>query len=95
MSQPPPQGGTFHPSTVEIVMPEYVQMPLPDTGIRLVVSAVWYGQQKACTVRATTDVPSDQFSHQIDGADVTGLFTLEELRTAMETLLGELLDRLG
>lgn len=68
-------------------MPEFTQLPLPGMPVRFVVSAVWESGDRPCTVRATLDVPSDQFSSQIIGYDTEGRMTLDELQAAMETLL--------
>lgn len=68
-------------------MSKSVQFPLPGMPLRVVVSAVWESAERPCTIRATVDVPSDDYSSQIIGADTEGRMTWDELQGAMETLL--------
>lgn len=68
-------------------MPEFVQLQLPGMPVRIVVSAVWESAERPCTIRATIDAPSDQYSSQIIGTDTTGKMTPDELQGAMETML--------
>jgi len=75
-------------------MPEFVQPTLPGMPVRIVVSAVYEDATRPCTVRATLDTPTDQFSSQITGFDTEGRMTLDELESVMCTLLSELLDGL-
>ena len=70
-----------------------VQLPLPGMPIRIVVSAIWESAERSCTIRATVDAPSDQFSNQIVGTDTEGSMTWEELSGAMETLLAHVMDQ--
>lgn len=87
-----PAGVVVSSITVEVTMPEFVQLPLPGMPIRFIVSAVWEDPARPCTIRATKDVPSDQFDSQITGFDTEGLMTLDELQGAMETLLSALFN---
>ena len=77
-------------------MSKSVQPPLPGTGIRIVVSAVWYGADRPCSIRATADTPSDEFATQVVGWEVTDYFTAEELCDALglmhDRLVHEILD---
>lgn len=73
-------------------MPEFVQLALPGFPVRIIVSALWESADRPCTIRATADAPSDQFSSQVVGVDTEGLMTWEELQDAMETLLAHVLN---
>jgi len=68
------------------------QLVLPGMPIRIIVSAVWESADRPCTVRATVDVPSDQFASTMEGSDLSGLMTFEELRQVMEDMLITILD---
>lgn len=68
-------------------MLEFTQLQLPGMPVRIVVSAVWESADRPCTVRATVDAPSDQYSSQVIGSDTEGLMTWDELGAAMELLL--------
>lgn len=76
-------------------MPEFVQLVLPGMPVRIVVSALWESPTRPATVRATVDVPSDQFSSQMAGFDLEGKFTTGELCDAMCTLIYALGDEMG
>lgn len=73
-------------------MPEAVQPSLPGMPVRFIVSAVWQAGDVLCTVRATADAPSDQFTSVFEGIDCEGKWTLAELGDVMCTLLLELLQ---
>lgn len=68
---------------------KFQQLALPGMPVRIVLSAVWTGPTTPCTVRASLDAPSDQFSSVMEGIDVEGLFTLEELVDVIVTLVYE------
>lgn len=70
------------------------QQVVPGTGIRIIVSAVWEAPDRPCTIRATLDTPTDEFTSQIRGFDTEGLFTVDELGDAMALLLLNLIDDL-
>lgn len=69
------------------------QLPLPGFPVRIIVSAIWAGPTVNATIRATVDAPSDDFSHQWIGTDTEGVMTGAELQSAMETMLGSVLDQ--
>lgn len=73
-------------------MPEFVQFPLPGMPLRIVVSAVWESADRPCTIRATVDAPSDEYTSQMVGSDTEGKMTWDELESAMETLLGHVMS---
>ena len=73
-------------------MPEFSQFPLPGMPLRIVVSALWESGTRPCTIRATIDAPSDEYSSQMVGTDTQGKMTWEELQGAMETLLGAVMN---
>lgn len=75
-------------------MSEFVQPTLPGFPVRIVVSCTWEGPDRVACIRATTDVPSDLFTSMIDGSDVEGRFTPQELADAMSTLVYEMTRRL-
>lgn len=75
-------------------MLEFAQFPLPGMPLRVVVSCTYSGPERPATVRATLDVPSDEFTSQIVGSDLDGAYlTVTELATAMETMLAGLLEQ--
>lgn len=76
-------------------MPEFVQLPLPGTGTRIVVSCVWYGADQPAKLSATADAPSDDLSPSFECIELAGKFTLEELDTALSTLLHEIVKRVN
>lgn len=75
-------------------MPEYAQLILPGMPVRLVVSALWEDSTRPATIRATYDVPSDQYSSQLAGFDCEGKFTISELADAMCTYVYAMMDEL-
>jgi hypothetical protein len=68
-------------------MPVFIQDILPGMPVRIIVSGVWEAADRPCTIRATVDVPSDDFGSQMVGADAEGLMTWDEFITTMELLL--------
>lgn len=74
-------------------MPDFHQPSLPGMPVRIIVSAVWESPHRPCTVRATTDAPSDEYASQWCGLDTEGTMTWSELQSAMETLLGAIMDQ--
>jgi len=75
-------------------MATFAQLTLPGFPLRLVVAAHWAAPDTLATVRATLDTPSDQYTQQIEGTDLEGRFTPEELADAMCTLVYELVARM-
>lgn len=74
-------------------MPEVHQPPLPGMPVRFIVSAVWEAGDRLCTIRATADAPSDEYSSVFVGTDCEGRFTLAELGDAMCTLLLDVIEK--
>lgn len=74
-------------------MPESTQQSLPMMPVRFIVSAVWDGPERWCTIRATSDAPSDQYAEMWIGQDTEGLFTIEELADCMSLMLMDTIDR--
>jgi len=74
-------------------MPEVHQQALPNMPVRFVVSAVWESGEVRCTIRATADAPSDQYTSVFEGIDCEGRFTLPELGDAMCTMLLEVIEQ--
>jgi hypothetical protein len=72
----------------------YHQFPLPTMPLRIVVGALWVPDTTQATIRATLDVPSDQYSTMIHGSDITARLTPSELGTALSTLADELVGLL-
>lgn len=73
-------------------MSVFTQIPLSITGVRFSLSVVYAGPELPCSMRATLDVPSDEYTSQISGHDLDGRMTMEECQSAGETLLGLLWD---
>lgn len=63
------------------------QFPLPGFPVRVVVSATWERGSTPCTVRATVDSPSDQYTSMMAGVDVEARLTFGELYDTMCTAL--------
>lgn len=76
-------------------MTETHQPTLPGMPQRVVVAVTWEGPTRPATARATLDVPSDAFTSQITGTDVTGVWTAEELADVLCTLVYELTGKLS
>lgn len=76
-------------------MPDTTQLPLPGMPLRFSISAVWESADRPCTIRGSVDVPSDQFTSQFVGTDTEGRMTLDELSSAMCTVLLATFDRMS
>lgn len=74
-------------------MPEALQPPLPGMPVRFIVSAVWESADRRCTIRATADTPSDEFSSTFVGSDTEGKMLLDELSEAMCVMIMATVDQ--
>jgi len=70
-----------------------VQPALPGMPVRFIVSAVWEAGERRCTIRATSDAPSDELSSMFVGQDTDGYFTIDELGDAMCIMLLDTVQR--
>ena len=68
-------------------MTEYAQLPLPGTGIRIIVAATWFDPDRPCKVSISVDLPTEDLTTQLLMSDTTGVMTLDECTAAMETLM--------